>query len=235
MTTKPHFTTRRAFVAAAGFGGVSLYGLWAAYGAAPNPFATLTSGGTNNTPHGSAHEGAAVEPPPQAAQGGAHSAHGGTSPTGPNAQEFSQMTAEFSERYRLSDGRVYPRRLAAVTANSDDPHAGHTDHVQAPKIDAAVSNNHGPIDVLMTAGKWFYLPNALRLDAGQAYRFRMMALDVSHGASIQFGKGGRMMRLQPGRITETVLTFERPGRYLMHCTVYCGEAHDMMQATIEVV
>lgn len=252
MTTKPHFTTRRAFVAAAGFGGVSLYGLWAAYGAAPNPFATLTSDETNNTPDGPNHEGAAVEPPPQAAQGGAHSAHGGTSPTGPNAQEFSQMTAEFSERYRLPDGRVYPRRLAAVTANSDDPHAGHdmakmdmpapadphaahTDPVQAPKIDAAVSNNHGPIDVLMTAGKWFYLPNALRLDAGQAYRFRMMALDVSHGASIQFGKGGRMMRLQPGRITETVLTFERPGRYLMHCTVYCGEAHDMMQATIEVV
>lgn len=32
---KPHFTTRRGFIAATGFGVVSLYGLWAAYGAAP--------------------------------------------------------------------------------------------------------------------------------------------------------------------------------------------------------
>ncbi len=87
----------------------------------------------------------------------------------------------------------------------------------------------------MTAGKWFYLPNGLLLDAGQRYRFRMMALDVSHGASIQFGRGGRMMRLQPGRIAETELRFARPGRYLVHCTVYCGEAHDVMQASIEVV
>ena len=44
-----------------------------------------------------------------------------------------------------------------------------------------------------------------------------------------------MMRLQPGRITEAALTFHQPGRYLMVCTVYCGEAHQLMQATIEVV
>ena len=35
---KKHFTTRRGFVAACGFGIVGLYGLWAAYGAAPVPF-----------------------------------------------------------------------------------------------------------------------------------------------------------------------------------------------------
>ena len=70
---------------------------------------------------------------------------------------------------------------------------------------------------------------------GQPYSFKMMALDAAHGASIQFGNGGRMMRLQPGRLTETELTFSRAGRYLMYCTVYCGQAHDMMQATIEVV
>lgn len=143
------------------------------------------------------------------------------------------MAAEFSERYRLPDGRVHPRRLPAVPTPAHDPHAGHNMDTMA--VAAPISGPHEAIDVLMTAGKWYYLPNALRLDAGQVYRFRMMALDVTHGASIQFGRGGRMMRLQPGRITETELTFEKPGRYLMHCTVYCGEAHDLMQATIEVV
>jgi cytochrome c oxidase subunit II len=108
---------------------------------------------------------------------------------------------------------------------------------------AADDNHHGadhpqddaPLDVYLAAGMWYYLPARLRLDAGQAYRFRMMALDVSHGASIQFGKGGRMIRLRPGRVSEMDITFRKPGRYLVYCTIYCGAAHDYMQATVEVV
>lgn len=242
MKNTPHFTTRRAFVATAGFGGVSLYGLWAAYGAAPGPLALL----------GLDHAEDSTHRPAPAAGAGAHAGHGAAPSAGPSAEEFSRMAAEFSERYQMPDGSVYPRRLPAQPSHSDDPHAGHNmaamaeapaadphaghaGHAQAAPGDASAQTHQQPIDVLMTAGKWYYLPNTLRLDAGQAYRFRMMALDVSHGASIQFGTGGRMMRLQPGRVTETELVFQRPGRYLMHCTVYCGDAHDRMQATLEVV
>ena len=57
MSTKPHITTRRAFVAAAGFGGVGLYGLWAAYGAAPGPLALLGLDGKHDVPAGE-HAGA---------------------------------------------------------------------------------------------------------------------------------------------------------------------------------
>ncbi len=246
MNQTKHFTTRRGFIAATGFGGVSLYGLWAAYGAAPSPLALLGV----DRPHGAVHVEDAAGPVVQPAAAGGHGGHGAAA-AGSTAEEFSRMTAEFSERYRMPDGSVYPRRLAvtpipAVTHGAD-PHTGHADHNMANmataqpeahaahgKVTEAVANGQ-PIDVLMTAGKWYYLPNVLRLDVGQPYRFRMMALDVSHGASIQFGKGGRMMRLQPGRLTETELTFERAGRYLMYCTVYCGQAHDVMQATIEVV
>lgn len=217
MKDTKHFTTRRGFIAAAGFGGVSLYGLWAAYGAAPRPLALL---GLDRA-HDETHAEAQVKP----AEGG-HGGHGAAA-IGPSSDEFSRMTAEFSERFRMPDGSVYPRRLAAAPIRKGDPHAGHGIAPEAA-LDSA------PIEVLMTAGKWYYQPNTLRLDVGQAYRFRMMALDVSHGASIQFGKGGRMMRLLPERLTETELTFQRPGRYLMYCTVYCGAAHDMMQATIEV-
>ena len=253
MQPKNHFTTRRAFIAAGGFGGISLYGLWAAYGAAPGPLALL----------GLDHPQVSVS-----GEGGAHAAHGAATSQGPSAEEFSRMTAEFAERYRMPDGSVYPRRMAHVsTMVSADPHAGHTmpaevsadnhasaepdphaGHGATPAVATAPADTHAghgesalpsdptqAIDVLMTAGRWYYLPNVLRLDAGQAYRFKMMAVDIAHGASIQLGKGGRMMRLQPGRITEAALTFHKPGRYLMVCTVYCGEAHDLMQATIEVV
>ncbi|MGV8898730.1 MAG: hypothetical protein ACOH2B_05730 [Burkholderiaceae bacterium] len=238
MKDTKHFTTRRGFIAAAGFGGVSLYGLWAAYGAAPGPLALLGLDGAHDETHA---EGAA-QPQVKPAEGG-HGGHGAAA-NGPSSEEFSRMTAEFSERFQMPDGSVYPRRLVAAPIRKDDPHAGHgamqgmTDMTADPHaghgIAPIVSVGDEPIEVLMTAGKWYYQPNTLRLDAGQAYRFRMMALDVSHGASIQFGKGGRMMRLLPGRLTETELTFQQPGRYLMYCTVYCGAAHDMMQATIEV-
>ena len=238
MNNATHFTTRRAFVAAAGFGGVSLYGLWAAYGAAPGPLALLGL----DAVHDGAHAPEAVQLNDQPVASGGHGGHGAPA-AGPDSREFSRLTADFSERYRMPDGSVYPRRLAAVADQHDDPHAGHDMQNMAVPADPHASHGDAavttvslaPIDVLMTAGKWYYLPNVLRLDAGQPYRFKMMALDITHGASIQFGKGGRMMRLQPGQLSQTELTFRKPGRYLMHCTVYCGQAHDLMQATIEVV
>lgn len=234
---KPHFTMRRSFVASAGFAGVSLYGLWAAYGAAPNPMALLGRDHAEDAPHGCGDNSGATATPTMSAPEGGHGGHGSIV-AAPDPQEFSRQSAAFGARFRLPDGRVYPRRIAMPGAASQDAHAGHdmrgSSTAMAMPMAPPMSDN-APIDVLMTAGKWFYMPSGLLLDAGQRYRFRMMALDVSHGASIQFGRGGRMMRLQPGRITETELRFERPGRYLVFCAVYCGEAHDVMQASIEVV
>jgi len=315
-----HWTTRRSFIATLGFGGVSLYGLWAAYGAAPGPLALLGLGSRESA----------------AATGGGHGKHGAGA-AGPTAEEFRRLTEQFIERYRLPDGSVHPRVLTASAGASGmsasaptDAHAGHgatghdaagegamdhgdmdhgatggaaSDHAamgggamdhgtaghaamgqsaksvseaapgkasvgrkmaghdaapaaahaghdavgQAMKMEGgapapgAQEASHGgaghvdadrPLDVYLAAGMWYYMPSALRLDAGRRYRFRMMALDLSHGASIQFGRGARMTRLHPGRVTETEMTFPKPGRYLVNCTVYCGPAHDTMQATI---
>jgi plastocyanin len=225
-TQKTHLTTRRGFVAALGFGGVSLYGLWAAYGAAPGPLALLGLGEPHGT--GATHG----EPTADQEVAGGHAGHDGAA-AGPVAEEFRRLTEEFIERYRLADGTVHPRRLPETTPRE---HAGHGDHAATMSAAEVLdTSGDGPIDVLMVAGKWYYLPATLRLDAGQPYRFRMMALDVSHGASIQFGQGGRMARLRPGRLTEIEMTFRQAGRYFMYCTVYCGPAHDRMQASIEVV
>ena len=134
--------------------------------------------------------------------------------------------------------------MRVVLAGSGDAETGdggdHGDAVR-PRGPAQKPARRGflPVRILEPGGERAALAAlplaALRLDAGQPYRFRMMTLDVSHGASIQFGRGGRMVRLRPGRLTEAGMTFERPGRYLMTCTLYCGAAHDLMQATIEVV
>jgi cytochrome c oxidase subunit II len=248
MSSNQHITTRRGFIATLGFGGVSLYGLWAAYGAAPTPLALFSS------------ESAAEE-------AGGHGGHGAAQ-HGPDADEFRAQVADFVERYSMPDGSVYPRRLEVTSEPGHDMHAAasmeHGGHAAPPAVPhgdhgaQAVTTGHGfhgstatevhdahseslhaegdaPVDVYLIAEKWFYEPAHLRLDVGVAYRFRMMAADVSHGASIQFGRGGRMVRLRPNRVTEMVATFDEPGSYLVYCTVYCGGAHDAMQARIEVV
>jgi cytochrome c oxidase subunit II len=253
MSEKPHLTTRRGFIALAGFGGTALYGLWAAYGAAPNPLSLLSPGrdGSNEPAHDQhlAHEA----PSEDAARSFA---------------EFEDRVRDFIDRYAQPDGSVYPRPHPAPVSDhahsahgdashrhppspqgmavtdpagrvTEDVHAhggpdvGHGERVSAPDVHDDHSDD--PIDVYLLAAKWYYEPGHLRLAAGQRYRFRMMAGDVGHGASIQFGRGARMIRLRPGRLAEQEFTFHRPGELLVYCTIYCGVAHDMMQARISVV
>jgi heme/copper-type cytochrome/quinol oxidase subunit 2 len=187
MSETTHFTTRRGFVAAAGFGLVSLYLLWAGYGAAP-----IGLGAHADEAH---------------ADPGGHGGHGDT-PSGPTREEFRKLAEAFAEEHKLPDGSVQPR-----------PHHGAHD---------------GPVDVYLMAMQWGYLPALLRLESGVRYRFRMMAVDVTHGASIQLGAGARIIRLRPGVLVEQELSFSRPGEYLLYCTVYCGLPHDRMQGRIVV-
>ena len=74
MSEIRHPTTRRGFIAALGFGGVSLYALWAAYGAAPGPLALF---------------GRSAPAAPDDHGAGSH-AHDGTS-GGPGADEFRRV------------------------------------------------------------------------------------------------------------------------------------------------
>jgi cytochrome c oxidase subunit II len=272
-TGRPHLTTRRGFITAAGFGVVSLYGLWAAYGAAPLGWlAGHADGPSDGAGHGGGHGGAGV----------------GMSP-----EEFRRLAEQFIEQNQLSDGSVQPRRTASLIIEPDaatrraalrDPAAGnaeHTLHVEHGSQDAgpaihddhaaqdpghalhedhaaqdpghAMHEDHGaddehaaqraheddadheePIDVYLMVFKWGYAPGVLRLEAGVPYRFRMMALDSSHGASIQMGKASRMIRLPAKALVEMELRFTEPGEHLLYCTVYCGVAHDRMYGRIVV-
>lgn len=218
MTEHRHLTTRRSVIAGMGFGGVTLYGLWAAYGVAPGPLALI--GHAPDHPLGEDH-GAAPD--------AGHAGHG-AAPDGPTADEFRRKVGAFVERYGQLDGSVHPRRESAP-AMAGDGHAGHGAHATT----AGAPSDDQPVDAFLLAEKWYYEPAHLRLDRGETYRLRMMAVDVSHGASIQFGRGGRMVRLRPNREAALLATFTQPGSFLVYCTVYCGQAHDFMQARIEVV
>lgn len=190
--TRGHLTTRRGFVAAAGFGLTSLYLVWAGYGAAPLGL------GAHDEHAPSSGDG----------HGGGHAGGHGAGPGGPSREQFKELVEQFIEAYKTPDGSVRPRA-----------HHGHGSE---------------PTEVYLAAFNWGYAPSTLRLEAGAPYRFRMMALDNAHGASIQLGRGSRIVRLRPGVLVEQDLTFKRPGEYLLYCTVYCGLPHDRMQGRIIV-
>jgi heme/copper-type cytochrome/quinol oxidase subunit 2 len=89
-------------------------------------------------------------------------------------------------------------------------------------------------DVYLLAQQWSFEPAVLRLGVNQAYRFRMMAVDAAHGASLQLGTAGHIIRLPKGALVERQLTITKPGEYLLYCTMYCGEGHQFMSGKIIV-
>jgi heme/copper-type cytochrome/quinol oxidase subunit 2 len=202
---KRALTSRRGFVLGASLSIVTVYAIWAAYDAAP---LTLFGGAAEGH---DAHDKTPAAPPADA-----HAGHGGA--TGDKAaavERFRRETEAFIARHRQADGSV-----AVVPSAAAPGHEGH--------------GMDGELDVYLLAQRWSFEPGTLKLARGRRYRFRMMALDVAHGASIQAGRGAVMVRLRPGVAVERTIEFRRAGRYLVYCTTYCGAPHDRMWATIVV-
>ncbi len=267
-----HLTTRRGFVTSVGFGVVSLYALWALYGAAPVSLAGIPSSGEGG--------------------GGGHGGAGGMSP-----EEFRRLTYAFIEANELPDGSVQPKRMnmAAMDMNGGDveeegsheetatarrdvdgdhveeeeahgetaaapmdmdggdlkeegsheqsaagnDEAGESGHSQVAADQDEAGAQHDseqPIDLYILTQRYSFEPNLLRLERNVPYRFRMMAVDTSHGVSVlgSIALGGHIMRASAQSLSEMTMTFTQPGEHLVYCTVYCGEGHDMMQAKIIV-
>ena len=215
-----HFTTRRGFVAATSFAGVSLYGLWAVFGMAPLGLGSKTADGAADMDHGQ------VAP---ASSAGGHEGHGGGG-EGLPIDAYRAMVDEFMERHRTPDGFVEPGAPMTMGEASSDAVASQ-DHAAMGHGEADVM----PIDVFLMAERWSFTPDAIRLRRGATYRFNVMATDVSHGASLQLGIGSHIIRLRRGVLTQRDLVFTEPGVYLMYCTVYCGVGHDQMLGSVVVV
>lgn len=227
-------STRRGFVAAASLGAVSLYGVWAGLGAAPLRFWDLS---------GSGKDGMDMS-------GDGHGGAGGLSPGA-----FRVLADEFNAKHQQADGSVsvqpmpagHPMPGMAMPAESEGSGQsmpgmempGATDHSGHAMPDASEQASSlrvetSPLDVYVLAQKWSFEPSVLRLSANQSYRFRMMAVDAAHGASLQLGRASHIIRLPKGALVEQELSFKEPGEYLLYCTMYCGEGHQFMSGKIVV-
>ena len=93
--------------------------------------------------------------------------------------------------------------------------------VQTPLIHASVAESGG------------WSPDVFHAIVGEPLYLRFISDDVMHG----FAVGQMEMQpviLEPGKVSETTLTFNKPGRYTFYCTRWCGVNHWRMRGTIEV-
>ena len=76
-------------------------------------------------------------------------------------------------------------------------------------------------------------PDIIKADVGQPLHLHLTSDDVMHGFAV-----GQMemepVDVEPGKVTDVTLTFDKPGTYTFFCTRWCGVNHWRMRGTIEV-
>jgi cytochrome c oxidase subunit 2 len=97
----------------------------------------------------------------------------------------------------------------------------------------------GATEVYVNARQWLYeirypdgrtAVNEIHVPAGKPVKFILSASDVLHGFYLPDFRV--KMDMIPGRITTLWVQPERPGRYQIYCTVYCGAGHSNMMAQL---
>lgn len=199
-----HLTTRSGFILALSLGVLLLIPLWVALG--------VFSGGGGEEGHADGHGG-----------------HNPTD-TAEAQRAFIQKTQAFIARHTRADGCVAPDGGAEEHEHS---HEAGTDKPEEETEEEGEHAEGHPV-VYIRALQFAYLPQKLCLKTGVTYLFKMMSTDVTHGASIQLGPAGMMVRLPPGALVEQEVTFTEPGEYLLYCTYYCGVGHQHMKGQIIV-
>jgi mono/diheme cytochrome c family protein/plastocyanin len=92
---------------------------------------------------------------------------------------------------------------------------------QTPLIHASIAESGG------------WSPDVLRAKVAEPLHLRFTSDDVVHG----FAVGQVDMQsvdIEPGKVSETILIFDKPGIYTFFCTRWCGLNHWRMRGTIEV-
>ncbi len=222
--TEPrHFTVRPSFAIGIGLLVISLYFVWAAFGAAPISL-NFASGNS---------EAEKLPMPAQSAEVESATMKGmnmGDGAGGMTPDEFTDITYKFIDDLTLEDGSVRPTMEWTMKSRNESGEMGAS---TAMTQDSDMAGDT-PIDVYVIAQRFSYEPGVLRLKQGTPYRFIMMATDVNHGAAIRAGLAGHIMRRPAKVLTETVMTFTKTGEFMMYCTVYCGIGHDQMRGKIIV-
>src|SRR5512147_3100466 len=93
--------------------------------------------------------------------------------------------------------------------------------IRTPLLHARLAENGG------------WNPEVIQAEVGKPLELHLTSDDVIHGFAV-----GQMdmeaVDIEPGKVSNVTLTFDKPGIYTFFCTRWCGLNHWRMRGTIEV-
>jgi cytochrome c oxidase subunit 2 len=87
--------------------------------------------------------------------------------------------------------------------------------------------------VKITAKKFEYSPNEIRIKTGVPVVFEFTSLDRVHGFTVP-DLGGIRATIEPGKASRVTILAPKAGTYEFHCDLFCGEGHEGMTGKIIV-
>ncbi len=101
----------------------------------------------------------------------------------------------------------------------------------AVAVSAADNPAAEPQVVKITAKRFEYSPNEIRIKAGVPVIFEFTSLDRVHGFTAP-DLGNIRLTIEPGKANRITITAPKPGTYEFHCDIFCGDGHEGMTGKI---
>jgi heme/copper-type cytochrome/quinol oxidase subunit 2 len=96
---------------------------------------------------------------------------------------------------------------------------------------ASPVNAHPTIDIAVA--NWKFTPAKITIPAGEPSVLRFTSTQGVHGVQSD-ELGIKQTTLGPGKSEVVTFTPAKPGTYVMHCSIMCGQGHPDMALTIVV-
>jgi cytochrome c oxidase subunit II len=87
--------------------------------------------------------------------------------------------------------------------------------------------------IKITAKRFEYSPNEIRIKKGVPVVLEFTSLDRVHGFTVP-DLGGIRATIEPGKATQVRITAPKAGTYEFHCDIFCGDGHEGMTGKIIV-
>jgi cytochrome c oxidase subunit 2 len=85
--------------------------------------------------------------------------------------------------------------------------------------------------IKITAKKFEYSPNEIKIKKGVPAVFEFTSLDRVHGFTVP-DLGGIRATIEPGKTTRVTVVAPKAGTYEFHCDLFCGDGHEGMTGKI---
>lgn len=97
------------------------------------------------------------------------------------------------------------------------------------------SSQSAPQSVGVRAQQFAFVLDTSTVRVGEPVRFHLTSADVNHGFAVFNSQNEFLFQTQvmPGKTTDYVYTFRKPGTYRIICFEYCGVGHDEMAGTLQ--